>query len=143
MTKWFSWSNSPTYLLDTNVIIDIFHHNTSVAERLAEVGYKSCALSVLTLYELIRGAYNTKSEELFKHEMQRIDIIRRSFTILPLPEDPNLYGREWNRLRNQGTPVDDFDLIIGTTALVNGLILVTNNTKHLSRLEGLALEDWK
>ncbi len=53
------------------------------------------------------------------------------------------YAIEKVRLRKQGTPVDDdFDLLIGATALENQLILVTENTKDFHRLEGIQLENW-
>ncbi len=39
--------------------------------------------------------------------------------------------------------LDDFDLLIGATALEAGMKLVTNNTRHLARIPGLDLEDWK
>jgi len=38
--------------------------------------------------------------------------------------------------------VDDFDLLIGATAISNELILVTNNVDHLGRMEGIKIEDW-
>lgn len=38
--------------------------------------------------------------------------------------------------------VDDFDLLIGATAIYNDLILVTKNRKHLERLNGITIEDW-
>ena len=34
------------------------------------------------------------------------------------------------------------DLFIGATALTHNLILVTNNTGHFSKIEGLILENW-
>jgi len=41
-----------------------------------------------------------------------------------------------------GTPVADFDLLIGAAAIAHGMTLVTNNTRHFQRLKGLSLEDW-
>ena len=45
-------------------------------------------------------------------------------------------------MRKAGQTVDDFDLLIGATAISNGLILVTNNVDHLGRMEGVKIEDW-
>lgn len=45
-------------------------------------------------------------------------------------------------LRQQGLLIEDFDLLIAATALVHNLILVTNNTKHHSRVPGLGIENW-
>ena len=41
-----------------------------------------------------------------------------------------------------GTPIDDFDLLIGATAVTHHLTLVTNNFDHLKRIKGIVLEDW-
>jgi predicted nucleic acid-binding protein len=45
-------------------------------------------------------------------------------------------------LEEKGTPIAHGDLFIAATALTHDLILVTNNAKHFSKVEGLALENW-
>ncbi len=37
---------------------------------------------------------------------------------------------------------DEFDLLIGVTAVEHELILVTDNTKDFVHIEGIALENW-
>ena len=46
------------------------------------------------------------------------------------------------KLRKKGTPVDDIDLLIAGIALEHNLTLVTNNTSHFERIEGLEIENW-
>ena len=46
-------------------------------------------------------------------------------------------------LEKQGMRIDEFDLLIGTSALANSMILVTHNTKHFSRIPDLTIEDWE
>jgi tRNA(fMet)-specific endonuclease VapC len=53
-----------------------------------------------------------------------------------------LYAKVKARLRKAGTPIDEFDLLIGVTSITHNLILVTNNTEHFKRIDGIALEDW-
>lgn len=38
--------------------------------------------------------------------------------------------------------LDDFDLLIGTTAIFNNLTLITKNVSDFDRLEGIIIEDW-
>ena len=38
--------------------------------------------------------------------------------------------------------IEDFDLFIGCTAIAMGYTLVTENVKHLSRLQGITIENW-
>lgn len=46
-------------------------------------------------------------------------------------------------LRKAGTPIGAYDLLIGATALANGLILVTSKTREFKRITNLALENWR
>ncbi len=39
-------------------------------------------------------------------------------------------------------PLDDIDLLIAGIALANHLVLVTRNTRHFERINGLELADW-
>lgn len=54
----------------------------------------------------------------------------------------DLFAKEKARLRKVGTPIDDFDLLIGVTSINHNLIMVTNNTKHFERIQNIELEDW-
>ena len=45
-------------------------------------------------------------------------------------------------LYNRGQTVEDPDLLIAATALTTGVPLVSHNTSHFSRIEGLRLLDW-
>lgn len=37
---------------------------------------------------------------------------------------------------------DEFDLLIGTTAIENNLTLITDNSKDFKNLNGLKLDNW-
>lgn len=45
-------------------------------------------------------------------------------------------------LEKLGKILDDFDLLIGATAVANKLILVTENEKHLERISKVKIENW-
>lgn len=53
------------------------------------------------------------------------------------------YGEIRYALEHCGQRVDQFDLLIGATALHNNLTLVTSNTKHFLRMKQLQIENWK
>ena len=38
--------------------------------------------------------------------------------------------------------IDDFDMLIGATALKHDMVLVTENVKHLSHVPGIVIENW-
>lgn len=46
-------------------------------------------------------------------------------------------------LRKKGQLIEDADIIIGTTAIVNNnMVMVTENVKHIGRLNGIVVENW-
>lgn len=38
--------------------------------------------------------------------------------------------------------ISDFDLLIGSTAIANDLILITENVKEFERISGIEIENW-
>lgn len=52
------------------------------------------------------------------------------------------FGTAKAMLERSGQRLEDFDLAIASHALAAKGILVTSNSKHMSRLPGLELEDW-
>ena len=53
--------------------------------------------------------------------------------VLPIFHSLHHYAKEKARLRKKGTPIDDFDLLIGVTAITHNLIMATNNTGHFKK----------
>ena len=128
------------YLLDTNICIALLRGgNRNVATRLIEAGEGNCSLSVITVYELMFGAYHSQHES---SEVPKVRLLTEHFPLIPLLDSAEEYAILKTRLRAAGTPIDDFDLMIAATALTHNLVLVTDNTKHFQRITGLRLENW-
>lgn len=54
-----------------------------------------------------------------------------------------MYAKEKVRLRKIGKPMnDEFDLIIGVSAVQNKLILVTDNSKDFINIKDIKMENW-
>lgn len=53
-----------------------------------------------------------------------------------------VYAESKAYLRSQGKLIDDFDLLIGATAIANDMIAVTENVKHLGMIPGIKIENW-
>lgn len=45
-------------------------------------------------------------------------------------------------LARRGEPIGAFDTLVAAHALTLGLTVVTNNTRHFSRVPGLAVANW-
>ena len=46
------------------------------------------------------------------------------------------------RLALAGTPTGDFDLLIGCTAVAEGMVMVTENVKDFQNIQGIQIENW-
>lgn len=127
------------YLIDTNVCIHFFRGKFNLYEKFQEVGSENCAISEITLAELIYGAENSTNP---KKNYALIEDLSDQFMILPILNAIYIYGKEKARLRSAGTMISDFDLLIGCTALEKDLIMVTENVKEFERLSDLKIENW-
>ena len=62
---------------------------------------------------------------------------------IPIFEIADKYAETKVKLRRQGTLMhDEFDLMIGVTALTYKLTLVTDNVKDFRFIEKLKIENW-
>lgn len=127
------------YLLDTNICIHFFRGDFNLIDKLEKVGIENCAISEITLAELVFGAENSKYP---KKNYQLIETFSEQVAILPILDAILVYGKEKVRLRKIGKMISDFDLLIGTTAIANNLIMVTENTKEFIRIEKIEIENW-
>lgn len=93
----------------------------------------------MTLAELKFGV--EKSEKPEKNK-KALDNFLTGIQVLPIFHSLDLYAKEKGRLQKVGTPVDDFDLLIGVTSVTHKLTMVSNNTNHFKRISGIKLEDW-
>ena len=126
-----------SYLLDTDWAIDHLHEIERVTQRLAELAPEGIAISIVSVAELYDGVINGANPD---RDDAALGIFLSGFELIDLDlETCRIFAREKGRLRVAGTPIADFDLLIGATALRHDLTLLTNNRRHFGRLPGLRL----
>jgi tRNA(fMet)-specific endonuclease VapC len=131
----------PEALLDTDTLSAVMKGNPLVLARarayLAEHG--SLALSIITRYEILRGlkAKNATSQ------VQAFDRLSRELPYRVLDGRGRCQSRR-NLRRAQAAwePIGDADILIGASALTEGLAVVTNNEDHFRRIPGLHVQNW-
>ena len=115
------------YLLDTNVCVFLLRGQYAIDKKLDNVGLENCHISEITEAELKYGAELGRRKGL-RQRMEHLNEFLASINILPISDAIDLYASEKARLRLAGTPADDdFDLLIGCTAIVNDMVMVTEN----------------
>jgi tRNA(fMet)-specific endonuclease VapC len=128
------------YLLDTDISVFYLRGRYNLNQKLKEViGYDNCFISEITLAELKYGA---ELSERVDENLHSVDEFSNKVGILPIFNSLDLYAKQKARLRKTGNMIDDFDLLIGCSAIKNGLILVTNNENHFDRIENIEIETW-
>ena len=128
------------YLLDTCVCISMFRNEGKVRETLLNVGVENCYISEITIAELYFGLAKASDK---KRKLEDIREVQRLFRIIPAYSSFKEYGEIRLSLEHTGQRVDQFDLLIGATAMHHELTLVTSNLKHFERMQRLEIENWK
>ena len=127
------------YLLDTDIVVFLFRNRKGIAERLASVDPCQVYISEITVAELEYGNYCSGRYEENKEMLQRFLSV---VNIVPFSVAIPLYAKERYRLRKSGNSIQDFDLLLGCTSVAEGLVMVTNNIDHFSRIEGIHIDNW-
>ena len=138
----------PIYLLDTNIYSELAKPKPN--EEVVKKVIQNQKISVIPAVAWSESLYGVKRLP-EGHRKERLEDfllnqIQAYFEILPF--DSNcawIYTDLKVRLEQKGTPMPDSDLKIASTAIANGMILVTRNTKDFEALKDcstLALLDW-
>ena len=125
--------------MDTNICIFFLKGKYILNVKFKEIGFENCCISEITLAELKFGA---ECSDRIAENMKMIDDFAREVTIVPIFNSLGVYAKEKAKLRKTGKLIDDFDILIGSTAVANNLILVTENEKHLVRISKVKIENW-
>lgn len=126
------------YLLDTNIIVDYLRDKPGKRKLIKKLFSEGeLAVSLITYGELEYGARKAKEYRTEKGKVEQC-FADLEIEVLPLKKATmEIFAKAKRNLELKGSGLDDFDLLIGATALENGISLVTANAKHFNRLPGL------
>ena len=129
------------YLLDTNICVFFLRGDKSVIGQILSKGIDNCCISEITVAELLYGV--ACDEYKFKENIEKVNEFIDILPVIPITNVLSEYAQQKSFLRKKGKLIDDMDLFIGATAIANNMILVTDNEKHLNRLQNIKIENWK
>jgi tRNA(fMet)-specific endonuclease VapC len=128
------------YLLDTSICVFCLRGKLDLESLIHEKGQDNFFISEITVFELRFGAENSSNP---KKSHKGVDNLINGLSIVPIFGSIQRYAKEKVRLRKMGRPINDqFDLLIGVTAVTNNLILVTDNIKDFEQIDGIMIENW-
>ena len=134
------------YLLDTNVVSEpaLERPSSKIVERL-KAEASGCAIAAPVWHELKYGVSQMpRGKRRTALEAYLSDVVHGSFPILPYDETAAAWhGVERARLEKLGKPAPFVDGMIAAIAFVNGLQVVTENTKDFRKFKGLGVTSWR
>lgn len=96
--------------------------------------------TAISVAELTHGVHRSLHRE---DNLAKLEVLLSVLVILPFDEAA---GRKFGELKAEleinGAQLDKFDLQIASVAMENDCQLLTNNSRHFSRINDLRLENW-
>lgn len=136
-----------TYLLDTNIISEVTKQNPNENVLSFYVNRKDlCAISAITWQEMIKGFHRMPEGKKKDSINNFINRLEENTLIIPYDKFASqICGELQAKMESKGMPLPFSDSQIAATALSNGMILVTHNTKDFKEIQEnsfLQMEDW-
>jgi tRNA(fMet)-specific endonuclease VapC len=129
-------------ILDSSVVIAAERRGHTVLEILEQIkvvhGEIDIGFSVVTIAELIHGAYRARTDEDKRRRLTFIDRLCSDVPIHPVTvEMARIVGRIEGEQAAKGIVIPFEDLVIGATALQLGFDLITLNVRHFQLIPSL------
>jgi len=131
------------YLVDTDILSELVKKqpSPSVVRRLGALPSETLFTSSITLMELRSGAMRRTPDGGLWTQIQE-KILSRVRTLGFSYKEAVIAGDILTGLYASGQPIGTEDVMIAAVAMSNGLVVVSGNTKHFSRVWGLKVENW-
>ena len=130
------------YLLDTCICVYWLRDKHNIREHINKIGFENCFISEITVAELKFGWVYGKLKGGPKYKDQKLEEFFNAIKVLPVAPVFDHYAEEKARLAMAGTPVGEFDLLIGCTAVTKKMVLVTQNVKDFKNIKSIQIENW-
>lgn len=129
-------------ILDTNICVRFLRGEESVVRRLLDADENDdLRIPAMVEGELFYGVEKSERRD------ENREKVKALLAFLPVchadDETMEKFGELKAKAEAAGRRVDDADVIIAATAMRHGALLVTGNTRHFSRFDGLEIENWR
>ena len=127
--------------LDTNIISAFLKKDLRVVRRVSDYleSFDRLTINIISYYEILRGLKDLGNEE----KLRKFEEFVQENEFISIGKDTVIKAAEiYAYLKKQGNLIEDADILMASIAIVENLVLVTNNIKHFERIESLATENW-
>ena len=131
------------YLLDTNILSELLkkYPNPYLLSRLSSQPAQNLYTSIICIMELRYGSALRDDFKIFWEKL--VDRVVSQIQVIPVGLKEGLHaGDLLASQRKKGQIIGLEDILIAASALSRNFILVTANTRHFQKVEGLVWENW-
>lgn len=128
-------------ILDTDILSEFLRGNPKVIEKVDEhlKEYGFINLSIITYYEILNGLlFKDAKKQLIRFE-EFVALNKVIPLTLSMAKTAAIIQAD---LRKKGTEIGHTDTLIAGIAMTSELQLITNNTDHFNRIDGLDIANW-
>mgnify|MGYP001568955114 CR=1 FL=1 len=125
------------FLLDSDQIISYLNGRKEVIEKIDDLAEEELFTSIVCVAEVLEGIYDTENED--QRLSQLNEFLQDIQALIVDRKVADQFAKIRSDLRKKGNLIENMDILIASTALVNKLTLVTNNKKDFERIEELKL----
>ncbi len=125
-------------VLDTDVIVGFLRGEPAAIQTIKS--YHKTHTTIITVFELLKGAYKSDNPQKRRSEvlrilqnMQIINLNTKSVDVAAFLE---------TKQYTDGKPIGTFDTMIASMCLANKQTLITRNNKHFKQIPGLKVQSW-
>ena len=131
------------HVLDTNAVSALMRGDQRAIERLRQLDRSEVAVPQPVLAEIAYGVARLPRSRRRADLERRADIIWSEIPRADWTDAVSTaFGTIKATLERSGNRIEDFDAAIAAHALAVGGTLVTANVEQMTRVPGLAVEDW-
>jgi len=127
--------------LDTNIITAFLRKDLTVVKTVSDYleFFDRLTINIISYYEILRGLEDLGNEQ---KTMRFEEFIQENELVSIRKETIEKAAEIYAYLKREGNLIEDADILMASIAIVEDLVLITNNISHFRRVEGLRTENW-
>ena len=127
--------------LDTNIITAFLRKDLTVVKTVSDYleFFDWLTINIISYYEILRGLKDLGNEQ----KLRRFEVFIQENELVSIRKETIEKAAEiYAYLKREGNLIEDADILMASIAIVEDLVLITNNISHFRRVEGLRTENW-
>jgi len=127
---------------DTNIITAFLKNDLSVVKKVSDYleRFDKLSINIISYYEILRGLKDIGNEQ----RVRKFEEFIEENELLSIRKETIQKAAEiYAYLKTEGNLIEDADILMAAIALVENLVLITDNVRHFRRVKNLPIENWK